>query len=415
MSSRGFLAWSLVAALLPAIVQGGTPAKPADVIHEWSARAQQLAGAAGMHPLRAPITLGLVHLAVYDAVNAIAGGHAPYVSAPPVTRPASMEAAAVEAAYRVLAVELPSQLAALDAARTASLAPMPEPDRSNGLAVGAAAAAALLARRAHDGRNDVVPYEPGSGPGAWIPTPQGFLPAAGPFLARVAPFTMRSPSQFRPEGPPPLRSRKYAEDYREVKSLGARQSPTRTPEQTATARFWEPLAGTVWPASIRRMAAERGLDMATAARFEAATFAAFADGLVACWDAKYRFNFWRPLTAIRAGDTDGNEHTEADPAWEPLSITPAFPEYASGHACTTTAVVGVMEDFFPHDLRIPARNVDSGEERFYRRARDVSDEVVEARMLLGVHFRSADEDGAEIGRRIARQIRTKLFRPQPRP
>lgn len=404
---------ALVAALLlPAFVPATGRAAPTDVVNEWSARAAQLAGAAGMHPLRLPVTLGLLHLAVYDAVNAIAGGYDPYVTAPPVTRPASMEAATVEAAYRVLAVELPSQLAALEAARTASLAAIGEPERSHGLAAGASAAETLLARRAQDGRNDVVPYTPGSGPGVWIPTPPGFLPAAAPFLARVTPFTMSSPSQFRADGPPRLGSRQYAEDYREVKSLGAKQSATRTAEQTATALFWEPLAGTVWPASIRRVAAERGLDLATAARFEAAAFAAFADGLIACWEAKYHYNSWRPVTAIRAGDADGNARTEPDAAWEPLSVTPAFPEYPSGHACATTAVANVMEDFFPSDLRIPARNVNSGEERFYTRARDVSDEVVEARMLLGVHFRAADEDGAEIGRRIARRIRSKFFRAQ---
>jgi hypothetical protein len=326
------------------------------------------------------VLLDAARAAPADVVNAIAGGYAPYVAAPPVTRPASMEAAAVEAAYRVLVVELPSQQAALDAARAASLAPIAEP------------------------------YTPGSGPGVWIPTPPGFLPAAAPFLGQVVPFTMRSASQFRPEGPPRLGSRQYVRDYDEVKSLGEKQSLTRTPEQTATALFWEPLAGTVWPASIRRMATERGLDIATAARFEAATFAAFADGLIGCWEAKYHFNSWRPVTAIRAADTDGTPRTEPDPAWEPLAITPAFPEYPSGHACATTAVANVMEDFFSHELRIAARNVNTGEERFYTRARDVVDEVVEARMLLGVHFRAADEDGSDIGRRIARRIRTKFFK-----
>jgi hypothetical protein len=414
MSVQGLFGRALVAALLlQAVLLDTARAAPADVVNEWSARAAQLASAAGMHPLRAPITFALVHLAVYDAVNAIVGGHAPYAGAPPVTRPASLAAATVEAAYRVLVAELPSQLAALDAARAASLGPIPEPDRANGLAVGAAAAEGLLALRAADGRNAVVPYAPGTGPGSWIPTPPGFLTATAPFLARVVPFTMSTPWQFRPDGPPRLGSRRYAEDYREVKSLGEKESLTRTPEQTATALFWEPLAGTVWPASIRRMAAERNLDMATAARFEAAAFAGFADGLIACWDAKYHFDFWRPVTAIRAGDTDGNRRTDPDPAWEPLSVTPAFPEYPSGHACVTTAVANLMEDFFPHDLRIPARNVNSGEERFYTRAGDVVDEVVEARMLLGVHFRSADEDGSEIGRRIARQIRGRFFKRAP--
>jgi hypothetical protein len=414
MSVQGLFGRALVAALLlQAVLLDTARAAPADVVNEWSTRAAQLAGAAGMHPLRAPITLALVHLAVYDAVNAIAGGHAPYAGAPPVRPPASLEAATVEAAYRVLVAELPSQLAALDAARAASLGAIPEPDRANGLAVGAASAEGLLALRASDGRNAVVPHVPGTGPGSWMPTPPGFLTATAPFLARVVPFTMSTPSQFRPAGPPRLGSRRYAEDYREVKALGEKQSLARSPEQTATALFWEPLAGTVWPASIRRMAAERNLDMATAARFEAAAFAGFADGLIACWDAKYHFGFWRPVTAIRAGDTDGNRRTDPDPAWEPLSVTPAFPEYPSGHACVTTAVTSIMEDFFPHDLRIPARNVNSGEERFYTRAGDVVDEVVEARMLLGVHFRSADEDGSEIGRGIARQIRSRFFKRAP--
>jgi hypothetical protein len=403
---------TLIPLLITASLAGAGQASSPAVVNEWSARASEATAAAGMHPLRAPITLALVHLAMYDAVNAVAGGHAPYAAAPSVVRPASAEAAAVEAAYRVLLAEAPSQAASLEAARTASLAAIPEPARANGAAVGAAAAQALLASRAQDGRDTVVPHAPGNGPGAWIPTPPGSLAAVAPFLGRVTPFTMQSPSQFRPAGPPRLDSPRYAAEYREVRALGAKTGSTRTPGQTATALFWEPLAGTVWPASIRRMAAERGLDIATAARFEAAAFAAFADGLIACWDAKYHFGFWRPVTAIRAGDADGNAATEPDPAWEPLSTTPAFPEYPSGHACTTTAVANVMEDFFPQDLVIPARNVVTGEERVYTRARDVSDEVVEARMLLGVHFRAGDEDGAEIGRRIARRIRTELFRPR---
>ena len=177
-----------------------------------------------------------------------------------------------------------------------------------------------------------------------------------------------------------------------------------------TALFWEPLAGTVWPATIRRLAQEQQLDLSSSARFQAAAFAAFADGLIACWDAKFYFNYWRPVTAIRDGDTDENESTVADPNWEPLAITPNFPEYPSGHACATAAVAHTIEDFFPHDVIIPARNVMSGEERFFRKARDIVDEVVEARMLLGLHFRSADEDGAEIGRKIARQIRSRWFK-----
>jgi hypothetical protein len=221
---------------------------------------------------------------------------------------------------------------------------------------------------------------------------------------------MTSPAQFRPSGPPRLRSRRWAADYNEVKLLGAANSSARTPEQTATALFWQPLAGTVWPATIRRVAREQLLDLASSARFQAVAFAAFADSLIACWDAKFHFNFWRPVTAIQQGDTDGHPRTEADLGWEPLADTPNFPEYPSGHACATAAVAHTIEDFFPHDVLIPARNVVTGEERFYRRAKDVVDEIVEARMLLGIHFRTGDEDGADIGLKVARQIRREWIK-----
>jgi hypothetical protein len=201
-----------------------------------------------------------------------------------------------------------------------------------------------------------------------------------------------------------LKSKKWAQDYDEVKALGAKAGSTRTGEQTATALFWEQFAGTVWIPTIRRLAREQSLDLSASARFQAAAFAAFADGLIACWDAKFHFNFWRPVTAIQQGDTDRNPLTAANLKWEPLAATPNFPEYPSGHACATAAVAHTIENFFQPDVQIPARNAATGEERFYSRAADVVSEVTEARMLLGVHFRSADEDGAEIGRKIARQI-----------
>jgi hypothetical protein len=149
----------------------------------------------------------------------------------------------------------------------------------------------LLARRGNDGRNDVVAYAPGSGAGDWVPTAPGFLPATTAFLARVTPFSMDRPSQFRPSGPPRLRSAKWLADYNEVKALGAKDSPERTAEQTADAMFWEPLAGTVWPATIRRLAREQALDLRSSALFQAAAFVAFADSLIVCWDAKFHFDF----------------------------------------------------------------------------------------------------------------------------
>ena len=406
---RIVITFTAIAVAIP--LMSFTPAALPDPIAEWNLAAQAAVVAAGMPALRTPITFAILHLAMYDAANAVTRDHQPYAVAPKVPHPASTVAAATEAGYRILLAEVPSQKAALDNVYHRLRASMPETQETiNGIAAGAAVAEELLRRRAHDGRNATIPYAPGSGRGAWIATPPGFMPATTAFLAQVTPFTMESPSQFRPGGPPPFHSRQWIRDYDEVKTLGAKDSSSRTPEQTMTALFWEPLAGTVWPATIRRLAQEQQLDLSSSARFQAAAFAAFADGLIACWDAKFYFNYWRPVTAIRDGDTDENESTVADPNWEPLAITPDFPEYPSGHACATAAVAHTIEDFFPHDVIIPARNVMSGEERLFRKARDIVDEVVEARMLLGLHFRSADEDGAEIGRKIARQIRSRWFK-----
>ncbi len=391
--------------LTPAL--SSRPSAALDPITEWSVAATTAAALSGMAPLRTPITFALLHVAMDDAVTA-AGRDRALQSADARASSVVQYAAAVEAGYRVLLAEFPDQSAALQLAYEKLLAVEADsPSKRNGVQIGAATARRLLAKRAGDGRNEAITYTPRAGAGAWLPTLPGFLPATPASLGRVTPFTMQSPSQFRPSGPPRLGSRKWVSDYDEVKEIGSKNSSTRTPEQTATALFWEPLAGTVWPATIRRLAREQSLDLQSSARFQAAAFVAFADSLIACWDAKFHFNFWRPVTAIRSGETDGNTLTVADPAWEPLAITPNFPEYPSGHACATAAVAHTIEDFFAHDVFIPARNSVTGEERLYRRASDLVDEVVEARMLLGVHFRSADEDGAEIGRRIAHQIRRK--------
>jgi hypothetical protein len=398
---------ALVVAMLVTLASPARlPAVAADPITQWSAAASNAATASGMAPLRTPISLAIVHLAMFDAVSAIEGGRRPDALGGRVTSGASSYAAAVEAGYRVLLAEFPAQAASHRATYEELLAAESDsPMRVRGLAVGAEIATALLSLRADDGRNDVVTYEPRSVPGAWLPTPPGFLPVTTAFLGRVRPFTMRSPSQFRPAGPPALDSKKWAREFNEVKALGSKSSSTRTPGQRATALFWEPLAGTVWVPTIRRIAQERSLGLASSARFQAAAFAAFADGLIACWDAKLHFDSWRPVTAIHQGDADSNSATTPDPSWEPLAVTPNFPEYPSGHTCASAAAAQTIEDFFGRGVVIPTRNVLSGEERFYRSATDLVDEVVEARMLLGLHFRSADEDGAEIGWKIARQIR----------
>lgn len=406
---------SITAAAVVLSVTGSLATRPVaampDPVTEWSQAASAAATATGMAPLRTPITLAILHVALFDAVTATTGDRRPHAVAPTSPVAASAYAAAVEAGYRVLLAEFGSQQPALQLTYDKLLSAEPDSAKKRvGIEVGADVAKRLLASRANDGRNDVITYLPGAAPGRWGPTPPGFLAVSTAFLARVTPFTMDSPSQFRPSGPPDMGSKKWLADYTEVKALGSKAGSGRTLEQTATALFWEPLAGTVWIPTIRRLAREQKLDLESSARFQAAAIAAFADGLIACWDAKFHFNFWRPVTAIRRGETDGNPKTDADPAWEPLAVTPNFPEYPSGHACASAATAQTIEDFFQHDVLIPARNVVTGEERVYRRAAQLVDEIVEARMLLGVHFRSADEDGAEIGRKIALQIRREWLK-----
>jgi hypothetical protein len=403
----------LCGALLVLALRSGADAAVPDVINEWSTSASQLAATApAMHPLRAPITLAILHLAMYDAVNAVVGTREAYIVRPAVPRAASAYVAAVEAGYRILMHEFPGHAGMLDAKRLALLDGIPDgAEKTNGAIVGATTAESLLTVRRADGRNATrPPFTPGSGPGAYVLTPPKHVAVDSEFLAYVTPFTMTGPAQFRPAGPPALDSKRYADDYNEVKALGVNGGSTRTDEQSETGMFWQPLAGTVWTATIRRLAREQALDLPASAHFEAAAFAAFADGLIACWDAKFHFRFWRPVTAIGAGEIDGNTRTAADPSWSPMFETPNFPEYPSGHACATAAVAHTIEDYFDHDVVIPAHSIRTNTERTYRRASDVVNEVIEARMLIGVHFRTANEDGAEVGRKIARQIRSRWFK-----
>ncbi|HJZ75202.1 MAG TPA: vanadium-dependent haloperoxidase [Vicinamibacterales bacterium] len=224
----------------------------------------------------------------------------------------------------------------------------------------------------------------------------------------------RPPCEFRPAGPPDLRSRKWVADYNEVKTFGVKNGSLRFDEQTASALFWEPLAGTVWPATIRRIAREQSLDLATSARFQSAAFAAFADGLIACWDAKCYFNSWRPVTAIPQGETDGNRRTAPDPAWEPLAVTPNFPEYPSGHTCATIAVGHTIEDVLQHEdglqhLSIPARNIVSGEERSIEAPTMWWTKSLKPACCSACISVRQMKTGAGLGRKIAHQIRPDLF------
>jgi hypothetical protein len=306
---------------------------------------------------------------------------------------------------------------AYDAALLASLDGIPEPERSLGVAVGEDVAARLLEERSHDGMSVVVPYTPGSGPGAWVPTPPAFGPALLPGFGRVLPFALHSGDQFRPDGPPSLSSEEYAADVNEVQARGDVNGETlgqRTHAESATARFWLGNSIPIFMQIARQISLDRGLELSANARFFALMSIAGMDAYVAAWDAKYTFNFWRPVTAIRQADLDGNPATIGDPSWLPLGPTPPFPDYVSGHTTYTGAFVHVLERVFgtkPVTYTVTNPNVPAEEQsRTYHSIGELSDEMIEARILAGIHFRTADADGNRLGRQVAQFALTHELR-----
>jgi len=390
----------------------------ADEVLDWNAyAAKAIVTVGGQVPPRALIRLAMVHLAMYDAVNAIEG--APfegYASVPVVDSPASEEAAAATAAHDVLVALFPAQASDLDARYATSLAALPDNGaKANGIAVGRQAASAILSKRAEDGRNATVTYTPGSGPGVWVPTPPAFLAAQAPETPFVQPFALNSASQFRPEPPFSLTSEDWARDYNEIKALGPAVGSIRTPEQTDIARFWSDNPPLQWNRAWRALSVAKGLGLADNARYFAMLATASADALIACWDAKFFYNFWRPVTAIRAGDTDGNSETAPDPAWIGLIITPNHPEYPAAHGCfsgasteTLNYLFGTDEVGFSMDSNVagvvnPVRNYDHLSEALQ--------EVLDARVYGGMHYRNSTRIGANMGKQVSRFTTRHFFRP----
>src|SRR5262245_45501275 len=336
----------------------------ADVVLEWNQVLLNAVKANSVAPFVFSRDAAIVSAAVYDAVNSIDRSHTPLfadVKAPPG---ASLEAAAAQAAHDTLVALFPAQQGTFDAALAADLAGVPPGRARLGVAMGQEVARQILAWRSTDGSNAQVTYVPGSGPGVWQPTPRPNptpppaelpgLPAAAPQWATVTPFCIPSDSAFRPPQQPDLDSPEYTAAFDEVKSLGARGSATRTAEQTEIARFWFGGAGTFtsggyWNQIAQEVAQARGNSLVENARLFALLNLAQADAYFAVWDAKYTYNFWRPVTAIRAADTDGNDATTPDPGWTPLLVTPNFPSYVSGHSGHSAAAAAALAAFFRTD------------------------------------------------------------------
>jgi hypothetical protein len=403
-----------------------TPAR-ADTVSDWNdAASTAIVGVAKQPPPVAVMSFAMVQGAVYDAVDAIDGRYRPYLVAPAARRTDSEDAAAATAAFRVLTGLFPDQQATLQARYDASLAAIPAgPRKDRGITDGAVAAAAMLAARSNDGRFGAFTPVYGTGPGQYRPTPPNLATDPAPWVGNVRPFLVRSVDMLRVAGPDPLTSRAYARDFNEIKRVGALHSTTRTPDETDAAIFWQENAYSLYNRAFRTLAADHHLSLADSARMLAMTNLAGADSAIGCWHEKYRFNFWRPITAIREADSDGNPATAADPGWLPLFdpstpvapgapalVTPPFPDNPSGHACATAAIVNVLQHFFGTD-RVPLtlHSNESGTTRSFRRLSEILREVINARVWAGIHFRTADLEGAQLGETVARYEHRHYFQP----
>jgi hypothetical protein len=406
----------------------------ADVVSDWNATA---AGALASPPAATPpgagqgaigaVNLAMVQIAVYDAVNAIAGGHEPYVSSPPAEPWYSQEAAVAAAARHMLlngglngpAGFAPGRITAIETAYLNTLGAIPPgPAREGGIATGVAAATALIAERAGDGRFPTAPFYTfpvGTLPGEWRPTSGVNDPAA--WLKDVRPFVLRDPDLFRARKPHALDTKAYADGFNEVKEIGSASSSIRTAEQTAAAQYWGLTNPTATLASAMRSVADtQGGTLADHARVFAVAYANAADAAIVTWRDKARYLFWRPITAIREAASDGNADTEADPSWTSLIAAPPYPDHPSGLTGIGCALADSLQDFYGGDAAtysgttLPTPAAPNGVTRTFTSFSQMCDEIVDARVWSGIHFPFADEEAAKLGHRVAHWGTRHAFR-----
>jgi hypothetical protein len=422
---RSMLTSSAVAGFVAALVAlcgmiAPTVAR-ADTVTDWNGYASTaIVVTAAQPPPSAVLSFAIVQGAVYDAVNAIDRGHRAYLPQPRARRSDSKDAAAATAAYQVLVGLFPPQQAALQPLYDGSLAGVadtPPGAKAGGIAAGMAAASAMLAARQDDGR--FGPFTPvyGTRPGIYRPTPPAMASDPAPWVGNVRPFLVPNVALLRTPPPNALTSRAYARDLNEVKDVGSLHSASRTADETSAAIFWQDHAFALWNRTFRTLAASRHLGIVDDARLFATANLAAADAAIGCWNNKYHWNTWRPITAIREAASDSNPATEGDPTWTPLFdpstpvaaapplVTPPFPEYPSGHNCAAGSILRTLRYFFHTDkVAFSASSNKTGTTRSYRRLSDALQENINARVWAGIHFRTADLEGVRLGKKVARYL-----------
>ena len=424
-----------VAALAPAASVAA--AEPTNMVLVWNENAvnviSQPATATppglGQAPPLSALHVAMVHGAIYDAVNAIDGDHEPYLDGLSAPSTASQAAAVAQAAHDVLYGITPAGNTAvrtrIDDMLTASLGLIdPGQAKTDGIEIGADAAAAMLAARADDGRSDAEPFATSNDAGKWRPVPPASSNVLGQF-ATVTPLTLSSPGQFTTEGMPAVTSEQYAAEFNEVKALGAQSGSTRTEAQTLMAGFYTANPLFFYNAGLRVIATGQGLSTSDQARLFARTSMGGADALISCWHNKKVWSAWRPQTAIREAANDGNPLTSPDPEWLSLFATPGYPDEPSGYNCYTGGFWHSARYFFGTDKMsfsltspgVPA-NANAGNPvgvpgstRSFTRFSGVVDDTIEGRILNGFHFRTADVHGAWIGKKTAQWIDKHYFEP----
>ena len=393
----------------------------ADMVSDWNSIANTVFLNSGRPGGAVIVDMAYVHIAIYDAVNAIDGRYTQFAVAPSSAAPwASKEAAVAAAAYGVLAALYPSQQVYLNSAYAHSLVDVRDDEsKGRGIAIGREVAEKFLVLRANDGRNANVPYTFLTGPGVYQLTPGAPPPPATPqtpWLAHLKPFAMLSPDQFRAPGPPTLSSDLFARDFKEIKMYGAHDGSARSLAQTQIGQFYAENPGIQLSRNMRLFASARGMSLADNARLFAQIYATIADAVIAGWDSKYHYNFWRPVTAIRAGDTDGNPQTDPDTSWLPLVTTPGHPEYPAAHGCVTGGLAYALEKFFGTknvDITLTSTSVSgiASAEHHFGDINDIVTEVINARVYGGLHYRTSGEQGAAIAHNVAEWVASNKFKP----